>query len=388
MSQFIKRALEKLPRLEKTQIQDLVGALVGENELLEMAFTSISLGIVVCDQESRILLVNKAAERLIPLAPIDHQDRSLVSIIQDEDIAQFLKKALDQQDTAASREFVLDKNGQSRYVLLSLVPLVKEGRIVGSIVQISDISEKKSRETRLRRAESLASLTTLAAGVAHEIKNPLGSIGIHLQLTQKNLAARGMDDEGLNHYLDVIQEEVDRLNGIVVDFLFAVRPMDTTLVEGSLNRLLKDLTDFLTEEMRLSGVELQLELDTQEILIPIDERFLKQAFLNLIKNSQYAMPQGGIIVLSTQSNKDSLVVSIMDTGVGIPKENLEKIFEPYFTTRDFGSGLGLTLVYKIIKEHGAEIQVLSKERVGTTVRITFPRPQTQRALLEHGGNYQ
>ncbi|NNM67983.1 MAG: hypothetical protein HKM06_08245 [Spirochaetales bacterium] len=248
------------------------------------------------------------------------------------------------------------------------------------------MTERKNRESRLRRAESLASLTTLAAGVAHEIKNPLGSIGIHIQLIQrslKNPTPSALDSVRTD--LEIINEEISRLNGIVVDFLFAVRPMDTNLVLGSVGKVLVELVSFLSLELEQARIKVRLELDSGDDTVLIDERFLKQAFLNIVKNSLHAMPSGGILTVATKRTPETYDVMITDTGVGISEEHLEKIFEPYFTTKDFGSGLGLTLVYKIIKEHGGEIRVSSKPGSGTTVTIQFPWPQRTPQLLDFKG---
>jgi signal transduction histidine kinase len=238
------------------------------------------------------------------------------------------------------------------------------------------------REARLRRAESLASLTTLAAGVAHEIKNPLGSIGIHTQLIQKIVDS--LDEEtaaSIGNYLTVIDEEIDRLNKIVVDFLFAVRPMNTNLEDGDLNAVALDVLGFVQFELEQSGIELVKDLDPELPGIRLDAKYIKQAMMNLIKNAISAMPDGGMLRVSTQRRGDQVLLRISDTGTGMSEEVREKIFEPYFTTKDFGSGIGLTLVYKVVKEHMGEITVISKEGHGTTFTITLPVPQRRKHLL-------
>jgi signal transduction histidine kinase len=386
VSRFVKKALEKSARLDKPQLEALLAQVVDEHELYEASLHSLPSGVVVLDPHHRILFHNRAAERLLPFVPgLETSDKPVWTQLRDLDIGLFLRQALETEQTSLTREFVLSSAAGPRVLSFSLMPLVLEGRIQGSMLWVLDITERKSRESRLRRAESLASLTTLAAGVAHEIKNPLGSMGIHIQLIQRALKAGKIDEAALGHDLDVINEEISRLNGIVVDFLFAVRPMDTTLVLGSLNKTVHDLVEFLEPELEQAHVSFTLDLADSGDTVLMDERFLKQALLNLVKNSMHAMENGGALTFTTRASADRVTFRLSDTGSGIPAELLEKIFEPYFTTKDFGSGLGLTLVYKIVREHGAEIQVDSKVGQGTTVTITFPQPNRTPALLDFKG---
>ena len=385
MSRFVKKALEKAPRIDKTQLEALLALVVSEHELYEASLHSLPSGFVVLDPTHRVLFHNKAAERLVPfVSGFEGSDKPVWTQLRDSDVADFLRKALETDQTSLTREFVLDAASGPRILSFGLMPLVNEGHIQGSMLLVQDVTERKSRESRLRRAESLASLTTLAAGVAHEIKNPLGSMGIHIQLIQRSLkVGKPLDEATLGHDLEVINEEINRLNGIVVDFLFAVRPMDTTLVLGSLNKVVADLVEFLEPELVQAGITFELDLEKRDDSVLIDERFLKQALLNLVKNSMHATTEGGKLTFRTRRKGDSVTFCLIDTGSGIPEDVLEKIFEPYFTTKDFGSGLGLTLVYKIVKEHGADIQVSSKVGTGTTVTIAFPPPHRTPALLDY-----
>jgi len=275
---------------------------------------------------------------------------------------------------------------------------VDKRRITGSLVHINDITEKRGREVRLRRAENLASLTTLAAGVAHEIKNPLAAISIHLQLMQKMLGKGGgkndaskndsaktgkQQDELIAKYFNIINEEVDRLNRIVVDFLFAVRPMTLELREGNINGLVAELAEFINTELEQSKIRLLLELDEKLLPVLFDERYMKQVLLNLIKNAQAAMPNGGLLTIATLGADTEVRISVCDTGVGISAENLKKMFEPYFTTKENGTGLGLTLVYKIIREHQGDIAVDSREGEGTNFEIILPVYQKKQRQIAY-----
>ena len=385
MRKFIQKALGKLDKMNREQVRSLLYDISSENDLLEMVLDSMTDGLVVCDRENRVLRFNKSYERLIPLIEGDLSDRYVWNTTSDVEIAEFFQEKLENQEKVIDVEFTLT-DGMHRTLACSIMPLVKGGSVQGSLVHVEDVTEKRSREARLRRAESLAALTTLAAGVAHEIKNPLGSISIHLQLTQKEITNHDTVETGkIKRYLEVIQEEVDRLNRIVVDFLFTVRPMDTNLEVRDINQVVRELLEFVRFELDEAGVSLRIHLEKHLPNIRLDEKYLKQALLNLIKNAVSAMPEGGILSIETIQKGGEVLLKVNDTGVGIPEELIEKIFEPYFTTKDFGTGLGLTLVFKIVKEHLGEVSVSSKEGVGTSFTLCFPVPQHEKRRLNYQG---
>ncbi len=386
MRRFIQRALEKLGKMDIDQVRALIERMSEENDLLGMLLESMTDGIIVTDRDHTVMLFNKAAERLIPLAFEDIMERVLWDCVADRALADFFAEKLRAQEKVSDREFTVD-GAPPRILSVSLLPLVRDGSAQGNVVHVEDVTEKRSKEARLRRAESLASLTTLAAGVAHEIKNPLGSMGIHLQLIHKKIAGKEcIDAKDIAQHLGVIAEEVDRLNRIVVDFLFAVKPMDTRLEDGDINRVIEELIDFVKPELDQAGVSIETDLSTTLPLLRIDARYIKQAVLNLIKNAVAAMPGGGTLRVQTLRSGDEVLLRISDTGTGIPEEIMDKIFEPYFTTKPFGTGLGLTIVFKIAKEHFGDITVSSRMGEGTTFTISLPVPQKETILIDYKGD--
>jgi signal transduction histidine kinase len=250
---------------------------------------------------------------------------------------------------------------------------------------MTDVTILRTKEARLRRAENLASLTTMTAGVAHEIKNPLGAIGIHIQLVKKALQGKtSLNPKLILKNIDVVSEEVERLNKIVVDFLFAVRPMNIKPERSDINSLVREILDFVRVELNAADITLEEKLTRNIPKVFIDTKAIRQAVLNIIQNAIAAMPRGGTLTIATQKKNESVCLRISDTGVGIPQENLDKIFEPYFTTRESGSGLGLTNVFKIIKEHRADISVDSQPGKGASFIMCFPIPALEQHLLEYG----
>lgn len=383
MRGFLKKALGKFDKLDRDQIHKLLFQIASENELHEVVLDSMTDAVVVVDADNTVMFCNKAALRIVPFRAPDPMERILWEVIDDEEISAFLRESLENQEHVAEQEFTLDSRGRSMIISCSILPLLWDGTIRGSLLHIEDVTRKKMEDARLRRAESLASLTTLAAGVAHEIKNPLGSIGIHIQLIQRAVEQGGcLDKNTADKYLGIINEEIERLNGIIVDFLFAVRPMDIDLKETDLNALISDLMEFIQYEADQEGVEMISNLGDDIPKVMIDEKFMKQAILNIIKNAIAAMPDGGTLCFTTEDEGDTVAFTLRDTGVGISEENMTKIFEPYFTTKEFGSGLGLTLVYKIVREHGGEIGLKSREGEGTCFTVRLPVPQKEQKLID------
>lgn len=387
MRKLTERAVKALPRQNTEQIKTLVNDLVEGNKLLETVLSSLPAGIMVSDINHDLIFINTQARRFLKMSGNDFLEKKIWKAVHDKDISEFIRQNLISQERIDEKDFNIQIGEVVKTLELSILPLVDRGKIKGSFVSLVDVTEKRAAMHRLRRAESLASLTTLAAGVAHEIKNPLGSISIHIQLMQKCLNSENeICKNDLMDNLNVVNEEVDRLNQIVVNYLFAVRPMETDPKCRCINFLIEELIDFIHYELEEDSIEIikQLEGDLPEV--KIDEKLLKQAFLNIIKNAQASMtPGGGLLKISSFRKNDSVAVSISDTGPGIPEDIKNKIFEPYFTTKDTGSGLGLTLVYKIMKEHSAEIRLDTTVGEGTTFTFIFPIPQKNQRLLSWSG---
>ena len=423
MKHMIKNMLEIIAKHNNSeQLQEYFISLLEDIDRLGSVLDSLTEGILVCDSEHKLILANKFSERLLPFsgggswlrqtspgyARNSQKDVWVWKLIEDREIAAFIKASLLSGDRVDEREFETETKGIKRLLSISIFPLVKDFQVTGSLLHINDITEKRKKEAKMRQIESLASLTTLAAGVAHEIKNPLGSISIHIQLLQKAFAKNeelyylshpedrpdpnfSAGEKGpiayfamFHRYINVINEEIDRLNHIVVDFLFAVRPMTLNFRESNFNDFLQEMAEFTVYELSDAQVDLELELDEHLPLLDFDDELMKQAILNLIQNAVAAMKDGGTIIFRTERKDNDAVLSVIDTGTGIPENILSKIFEPYFTTKERGSGLGLTLVFKIIREHRGEINVASKEGEGTCFTITLPIPQRERHLLPSG----
>lgn len=400
MDKFFNKALEKLDVLGPDRTKQLFALMSETLELKDSILDSFSEGIILVGEKKRILYQNKT----VPLLLRTNHKRPrqfglLADEIADADVCAFLMDYLNsRQRKPASKEFAFQAGDEVRIILVQVLRAFTTFR--GSkcdLVRISDITERRQEENRLKRSESLAQMTTMAAGVAHEIKNPLGSISLYLQLLRraykKKAALSGQEAE---KYLGVIGEEIERLNSIVVDFLFAVRPLSANLRKEEINPLIEDLEKLVRPEFEQLGLVLTLKLASGLPPLLLDSSLFRQAALNIIKNSIQALQSKfpppaagkGRLEIETKLGNNEVLVVFNDNGCGIPESRLPKIFEPYYTTKDTGTGLGLTALLKIVKEHNGLLNVYSKENEGTAFVVSFPVPKDERMKIEYkGGAY-
>ncbi len=397
MKSFNKSVAQKLSKLSDSQIQELFSSISSERDTLSSIIESLSLGLVILDKDYKLLLINKAAERCLPLTtrPLPKNAANFCEFVADKSVADFLKTCFEKNKTNASEEFsVQASDGRIRFIQISLSSLVKEEKLDGCIMSVRDMTEQRNQEILLHRMESLAGLTNLAASVAHEIKNPLGAISIHIQLLQKAIKkareSDGLlpDQKFLEKYIDVVNDEIANLNKIVMDFLFAVRPISATFELLEPNPLLQKFAEFFTPEFASKNVELKLDLCSDTSRLLLDQKLLREVVANLAQNALAAIHEkfdgkkGGVFEIHSAVKDNKFVILIKDNGAGMSEQTLARVFEPYYTTKASGTGLGLTMVYKIVKEFSGDIQVESKEGEGSAFIISLPVPQTDKRLLE------
>jgi signal transduction histidine kinase len=302
-------------------------------------------------------------------------------------------------------EFELDYP-RPRFLRVYAAPLDGERRgSAGMALILHDATEARQKTFEAIESERLHSLTLLAASVAHEIGNPLNALSIHLQLLTKEVkklsrpvqdADRGRfgsrtakaDPEvaeiahKLEHYLDVATGEIRRLDYIVTQFLQAIRPSKPQMAPGSLNDVVRETLELLTPELNNRGLQLKEKIERRLPLAPLDANQMKQVLVNLIKNAMQAMTRGGVLTLQTGSSSDWVWVSVADTGGGIAQDKINHIFEPFYTTKKKGTGLGLMIVQRIVHQHGGYIELESRVGQGTTFRVRLPVHERRPKLLE------
>lgn len=380
MKNFIERAVRKFDKMDESQLRTFTLKIANEYSLLESVIDSLNEGFIIADSKDKIVKTNRAVFRILNLPPVKTKGIPVWEAIIDEKIKNFIFSVIKNKEMQSSKEFFIHE--KDRYIEISVLPLVIEKQIKGTIIIVHDITEKKLEEIKHRRLENLASLTNVAAAVAHEIKNPLAAISIHVQLLKKNFKACNLGiNKNAQKHLSVIDEEIDSLNKIVVDFLFAVRPLNFNFEYVNINDILLNLKNTFEEEFESAGIKIEFTQEKNITEIHGDERFLRQAFMNIFVNAKAAMPKGGELKIETKTEDNLILISVSDTGCGILPEKLHKIFEPYFTTKNNGTGLGLTMTYKVIKEHGGDIHVYSDVGIGTVFKITLPILKSGKSFL-------
>lgn len=229
-----------------------------------------------------------------------------------------------------------------------------------------------SLERRTRQAERLAELGTLTGGLAHEIKNPLSTVQLNLQLLREDLPAEHPSFSRLSSRLNTVQQETARLREILDDFLRYAGRIELDRKETDLNNLLGQLVDFFAPQAQVSRVQLRLAKADIPVKAPVDEKLIKQAVLNLMINATHAMPNGGDMLLSASIAGKSAIIDITDTGTGMAEETASRIFQAYYSTKKGGTGLGLAMAKRIIDEHHGQLSVQSELGKGSHFQITLP----------------
>jgi len=416
-SSFLDKVLGRIGRLDTEGLQTVVQRLARERRFLETLFNIIEDGVLVADEQGRIIYFNQAVTRLIGLQP-DVEGQQIADILPELDWDMISKADHAGGERVVRHEFEV-QYPRPRFLRLYAAPL--DGEAAGSsgvALILHDATEARQKTYEAIESERVQALTLLAASVAHEIGNPLNALHIHLQLMERELKkirttrwgeatdeparedarptkahtlrrirANENDDvtKRLEQYLDVAKGEIARLDYIITQFLQAIRPAPPQLKIASLNEVVEKTLELLQPELDNRSLTVRTKLARQLTATPIDATQMQQVLVNLIKNAMHAMTKGGTLTLQTGEGDDGVWVSVTDTGGGIPPEQINRIFEPFFTTKKRGTGLGLMIVQRIVRAHGGRIELESHVGRGTTFRIWLPLHERRPRLLEAPG---
>ena len=384
-SGFIDKLIERIRRIQPEEVQNYLVRLAREKGFLERIFDALQEGVIVTDPHGKIQFINAAAAHIFLLDPAKAVGRPLDEKLRGLDFA-----SLRSNEGTISRDIEIFYP-QHRFLNFYVAPLHLDKEfestavvqdLVGYAIILRDITEDRRMVEQTIESERLSALTLLAAGVAHEIGNPLNSLNIHLQLIERKLRKAPPDlRKGIGELLDISKSEIQRLDSIIHQFLRAIRPTTPQFAPHQINEILKESLAFLGAEIRDRDILVKLELDVKAPLLEVDRDQLKQAFYNVIKNAFQAMKSGGILQIRSWRDDLHVSVSFSDTGGGISQEDMSKLFQPYFTTKSAGSGLGLLIVRRIVREHGGEVEIESNEGKGVRFTIHLPYGDKRMRLL-------
>jgi len=348
---------------------------------METVLDTLREGVLVLSHDGAIEYANAAAVRLLGVSQEDVNGAELRNLSPD------IALALELPETVGA----LTRELEVRYPeprLLNL-HLTRVGEQQGAerarrVAVLSDVTKERVQTEDRVESERIDSIVSLAAGVAHEVGNPLNAIGIHLQLLQREAAKLGDSPAAIKvrKAAEVCQGEINRLDGIVRDFLGAVRQTPPNLTDTDLVTVVAEATGLLREQMEQLGVRVSLDVPGELPLIFGDRNQIKQALFNVMKNALEAMDRGGDIHVKLTSDDDWVVLSIRDTGVGIPTDKLTRIFDAYYTTKASGGGIGMLILLRILRAHGGTVDIQSTPDVGTTVILRFPLKHRRVRTLE------
>lgn len=379
---FLDKLVERLDRLDSGSLQTQFLHLAQDRGLLETIFHAIQEGIVVLEGRGNISYANRAAEKLLGFSAEQAKGQLIGRYLREIEWNRVLDLDVDEWSRLVSREIEISYP-EHRFLDFYIVPLrvVKPGE-KGAVLILRDVTRERESESRTIESERLQAITLLAAGVAHEIGNPLNSLTIHLQLLDRELAGEGaVDREEMKEMVAVARREVERLDQIITQFLRALRPSRPALERASLPEILEEALGFLRHEIKDRDVLVEVDVPDDLPTALVDRAQIKQACFNVIRNAIQAMSHGGVLRITLSSDDRFVILAFTDTGPGIPADDLGAIFEPYFTTKSDGTGLGLMIVQRIVRDHGGEIEVRSEPNTGTTFTLYLPRDERRIRLL-------
>lgn len=348
-------------------------ALLSKEGYLHLFFKTAKDAIAVFDADNKIIAINPAFEELYGWTSEEciGKQIDLYSPYNAEEAQARTKKVQNGQSYSLLETEEVKKDGSTFPAQITLSPIFDRfGNVVATSVISRDITYQKETEKMILQSEKLKLAGEIAAGVAHEIRNPMTVISGFVQMMQQD------PNHQYPEYTRLIQSELERINLIISEFLVLAKPQAPSLKEISLREILNDILLLFHSELNLKGMTLREMWNEKDFVFTGEEHHLKQVFINILKNAIEASERNGEIALAVENTENGFVsIRFSDAGAGIPIDEINKIFEPFYTTKETGTGLGLLISQKIVQEHGGTLKISSEEGQGTIAEILLPLNQ-------------
>jgi len=368
---FVDRVLSRIDRLDRLSVQNYVSGLVREKKQIEDVLDQINEGVLLLDAEGNVKFANRRAFSWLGFQRFLKGRSSVLTLTDDPGVREFLLDCLERPGSVVSKEIEV-LSPREMFLWFHWIPLDSENGS-DTLIRIENLTQVLGRNEEEARLQRIEGLVRLAAGVAHEIGNPLNSIQIHIDLLKREIQKLPkLKSPWLTKYLEILGSETKRLDQIIRSFLRTTRRPPSRFRRESINEVLEDAVKFLSPEMNRQKIRVKLYLEKNLPEFLLDRDRMREAFINLIKNAIEAMPDGGALKVSTSFRERLCKVRFEDEGRGIADDDLPHIFEVYYTTKDEGSGLGLAQVYQVIREHGGRIDVKSRLGKGSVFTVALP----------------
>jgi PAS domain S-box-containing protein len=334
---------------------------------LDQIMSSLQDGLMLFTRDSRVVLVSAAVERFLGRSRGELLGRNVKEIFASESVlGSMMLDAFRLHHNLEQRELEMP-NG--RRVQISLDFIHEKGTQIGALLTMRDAESARRIEDEIELSRRISASGRVTRGVAHEVKNPINAIVLHLQLLRNKLQ---LIDPDTSRHVDIIDSEIHRLDRVVQILVDFTRPRDLHLEDTDLRLVLDEVLLLASPDAAQHGVKIVRELPDEAMAVKVDVDFIKQAMLNVVLNGVQAMPKGGTLTIAAHRNDDTVVTEVRDQGTGIPASVQDKIFELYFTTKETGSGIGLAQTYQIMQWHYGSVEFESTEGQGTTFRLRLP----------------
>lgn len=376
---FWNKLADRLDKLDPDSVQAQFVRLSAERGLMETIFHALREGILVLNADGRVLFANRAVCRMLGLDEKKTAGRLLSKLVRNLDGQEFVRAGRAGDWTLASREIEISYP-EHRFLSVYLAPL-SEASADGVVMILRDTTRERDHAAEMVESERLNAVLMLAAGVAHEIGNPLNALSIHMQLMDRKLRKLPPDEAApLKQLVDVARGEIDRLDRILSQFIKAVRPTLPQFARESLPALARETLEALSAEIHDRNIRLEFEEPEDLPTAWVDAGQVRQAFFNVMHNAIQAMGDGGVLRVSFASADRLVGIAIEDTGPGISANRMGDLFEPFQTTKANGNGMGLMIVQRILRDHGGTIMV-DTQPGGTRIQLNFQRDDQRVRLL-------